>query len=366
MYATTDINATVALGDAVTIVDATHASWENEVYFISKEEENYLEFTLQEIAKKIYVLGTKALTPEQIKQIERLTEMDAATIVEQLLEQASKSLATISGPAVLTNATPTPYTITWDDPDGYGSRVAIFDYKIQITTSEGNPAPVYIHSAVTDDTKDDMKLTITGFTGGSYIVKIIFEWKDPDDGSTKRIATKSKLTDWDKAIVIVDSGLDYETLKAAGMLLSPASVDATNFGNAKDLTKSQMVNPEVLERLHAQYTNIPASSGALYDKKFNYLKDYMSVAEADALAKRFVLLDEVTPITALSTAQFSWSNIRHFEAFGYFIGMKELVPNQFASNSELETIFLPTSLTTIGANAFYDNPNLTNIQTLED
>lgn len=54
-----------------------------------------------------------------------------------------------------------------------------------------------------------MKLTITGFTGGSYIVKIIFEWKDPDDGSTKRIATKSKLTDWDKAIVIVDSGLDY-------------------------------------------------------------------------------------------------------------------------------------------------------------
>lgn len=350
LVATTPINETVAIGSKVYAAGAEYG----EVYFVGDKGKDWYEFTLQYIEQHVFVERGAGVTRELLDT------------VAQLIEDTSTKYATIAGPKTMKEATPGNWPVTWDDA-AYKNRVAIYGYSAEVIDQDGKKVST-ITATTSNETLDGCDVTIHGFTGGVYQVKTYLEWKDPDSKVTRKISAISKIADWIYAPVIVEDSMTYEILKEYDMLISPSVEDPTNFANAHDLTKEQMVNPEALTVL--RNNNIaPHTSGTYYDKKVNYLKA-MGETEADAqeLAMKFIILDEVVTIGKYVLGQKYQGNtsLTHFEALGYFIGMGMIPSSAFRDCSNLTVAFLPTNITEIDYDAFRDCTSLTIIQTLED
>lgn len=350
LVATMPINEAVVAGAKVYAGGVEYGT----IYFVGDEGKDWYEFTLQYIEQHVFVERGAGVTQELLDT------------VEQLVEDSSTKYAVIAGPATMKEATPDAWPVTWDDA-AYKNRVAIYAYSAEVVDQDGKKATT-ITATTSNETIDGCDVTINGFTGGVYQVKTYLEWKDPDSGATRKISAKSKITDWIYAPVIVEDSMTYETLKAYDMLISPSVEDPTNFANAHDLTKTQMINPEALAVLKT--ANLaPQTSGIYYDKKVNYLKAMGETeADAQAMAMKFIILDEVVTITEtqLGTKFQSNTSLTHFEALGYFIGLINIPQQAFNSCSNLTVVYLPTNIVVLGIMAFNLCTALTTIQTLED
>ena len=350
LVATTPINEAVVEGTKVYAAGAEYG----EVYFVGAEEKDWYEFTLQYIEKHVFVERGAGVTKEM------------KDTIEQLVEDTSSKFAKITGPLTMKEATPDAWPVTWDDA-AYKARVAIYSYEAKVVDADGNKIPT-ITATTSNETLDGCDVTINGFISGIYYVKTYLTWKDPDSMVNRKISATSKITDWIYAPVIVDDNMTYDTLVAYGMMISPAVEDPTNFGNAHDLTKAQMVNPEALTVLKANNL-APQTSGIYYDKKVNYLKAMGETEEsAEEMALKFIILDEVVtiPETQLGTKFTTNTSLTHFEALGYFIGLINIPRQAFMDCSNLKVAYMPTNIQTIGVQSFDLCTALSTIQTLED
>lgn len=431
LVATTPINEELVVGDKVYV----GANEYGEIYFIGEEETNWYEFTLQNIEKHIFVEKSANLAKNLEELLKRLEAMKADKLLEDLIARESSGLAQIDGPKILENESPVEYTITYTDPAYKNTQVEAEDYEVRLYKPDGSKAPNTVNAVITNKTKDSCTVEIIGFRSGSYSAEIIYKWTEKSTDQMRLIKTTAKLSSWFDPVIMVETNGVYNQLEGYGMMVSPSTTnlnkldndgarhftmpannDITIFQNAKNLTKQQCINPEVLKICVAK--NWCKAS----QFKIDYLKDQgLSDTEATALATKFMVLSEAMAVTQASlgttfmeslyqtggtvydfesfhsgtstiadstTAKRrgvfgnnannityftnvnpdtdNLNSIIHFEQFGYFTLIVNIPIQAFYACTHLVRIYLPLTATTIENSAFFGTQSLIDLQTLND
>lgn len=390
IFGSTPLNSEVALGDSITISNSTYNTWSNVVYFIGKESENYTEFVLQDIAEHVFVLGTKSLTEEQLKQLKALTDMNAADRIQELLEQDWSKLATIrmaNGSSVLdikSDPRDNDFVVEYLDLT-LRRKITNFNFTLKMFKADGTESDLP-KCTISGKTLDGCVVTVpAAFTDGFAKVKVTFSWNVNSDTITRSTSCVVSLTSWDDPVILVSTLDDYDTLASYGMMLSPSVADPTNFSGCRDLTADEM-SSGVAAKVLFNKGFITANTN-----KVNYLTGLgVSSADATALAKTFMTLSEAKAVTsgALGTAfketiidtadlgKGSYNalistaadplSLTHFESYAYFINVKNPADDAFRYCLSLASILLPLNIESISILMFGDCISLTTVKSLKD